>query len=173
MGDTVRGWIRSEADRHLQEMLACMILNNINGYYEPSIFKVEKILSGEGFDEVVDANFDVANGLSQKIMQTYRQNPDGAEQAFGDKFRSARRMQILFEGALDDILKNKSINSEVRNSKMLLSDKNDAIRSKYGAVKRAIRERTTNLNGEQPAGDASNVGNVEGAADGKKDENND
>lgn len=172
MGNTVRGWIRDEADRHLQEMLACMIINNVNGYYEPSVFKVEKILSGESFDEVVDANFDVANGLSQKIMQAYRQDPDEAEQAFGDKFRSARRMQILFEGALDEILKNKSINSEVRNSKMLLSDKNDAIRSKYGAVKKAIREKT-NLTGEQPAGDASNVGNVEGAADGRKDENND
>ncbi|MGN0807849.1 MAG: hypothetical protein ACI4MN_05345 [Candidatus Coproplasma sp.] len=153
IGDAVRGWIRQEADRHLQDMLAHMILNNINGYQEAEDFQVSYMARGENSDEIVDGNFEIANELSKKIMQSYKTNRDEAERKYGDGFKSARKMQVLFEGALDDTLKSNVVKNVIRNDAMELSVKNDEVRKIYEKVhydKRKNNETERKQNIEEP-----------------------
>lgn len=131
IGNTVRGWIREEADRHLRNMLAHMILNNINGYQEADDFRIEYMTRGENGDEIADGKFEFARELSEKIMESYRKDKDAAEEKFGSGFKSARKMQVLFEGALDDTLKSESIKSVIRKDSMKLDVKNDEIHRMY------------------------------------------
>lgn len=135
IGDTVRGWIREEADRHLQDMLAYMILNNINGYQEADGFRVEYMTRGENYDEIADGKFDFAHELSEKIMETYRRDKKAAEEKYSNRFKFARKMQVLFEGALDDTLKSDSIKSVVKNDSMKLDLKNKEIHDMYETIK--------------------------------------
>lgn len=134
IGDAVRGWIRQEADRHLQDMLAHMILNNINGYQEAEDFQVGYMARGENSDEIVDGNFEIANELSKKIMQSYKADRDETERKYSEGFKSARKMQVLFEGALDDTLKSNVVKNVIRNDAMELSVKNDEVRKIYEKV---------------------------------------
>ena len=132
IGNTVRGWIREEADRHLQDMLTYMILNNINGYQEADDdFRVGKMMYGRNFDELADGKFDLAHVLAQKIMAAYKQDKTAAEEQFGSGFKSARKMQALFEGALDDTLKSSKVENIMMDNNKSLGDKNDDIRTTF------------------------------------------
>lgn len=137
IGNTVREWIRAEADRHLSEMLGYMILNNINSPTQKgdNDFKIKYMMRGESRDEMADGKFNIASQLSQKIMSDYKKNADDVEQMYGDKFRSALAMQSLLEGALDDLLKLDEIKDTVRGM-LPLKDKNESIRETYAACKR-------------------------------------
>lgn len=133
IGDTVRGWIREEADRHLQEMMAYMILNNINGKRKKDV-RISELTRGEK-REIADGKFEGADTLAEKIMQVYHNDQDEAERRFGDKLREARRMQIIFEGALDDILRSHSVRQVAKNDLLPLETKNQGIFNAYDSFK--------------------------------------
>lgn len=140
IGNTVRDWIRQEADRHLKEMLSYMILNNMNGRQIPKTgFSVANMMSGRDFDEIVAAEFAEPKALSQEIMQAYKMDADAAENAFGGKLEASVLMQSLFEGALDDVLKGDDVKSTVRNERLNLDEKNAEIQEKYNQQKRQRR----------------------------------
>ncbi len=135
IGNTVRDWIRKEADRHLSEMLSYMILNNINGLQKgDKDFRVGLMMRGENDDELADGKFGAASELSQSIMEDYKKSASAAEELYGDKFRAALDMQALFEGALDDVLKLDVIRDTARASASL-GDKNATIKDIYNEWK--------------------------------------
>lgn len=137
IGNTVRKWIRVEANDYLSEMLGYMILNNINSPTQKGDkdFRVRYMMRGESRDEMADGNFTEASKLSQKIMSDYKKNAEGVEQIYGENFRSALNLQSLLEGALDDLLKLNEIKDTVRGM-LPLKDKNDSIRDTYVEHKR-------------------------------------
>ncbi|MDE7297090.1 MAG: hypothetical protein K2N84_07500 [Clostridia bacterium] len=156
IGNTVREWIRAEADRHLSEMLGYMILNNINTPTQKGDddFKVKYMIRGVSH-EMADGKFNIASQLSQKIMSDYKKDADGVEQIYGDKFRSALTMQSLLEGALDDLLKLDEIKDTVR-GELSLEDKNETIRETYAAHKRNRKAGKYNTQEEKIKPDAQN-----------------
>lgn len=142
IGNTVRGWIRAEADRHLQDMLSYMIINNINGYLEADGFCVDGLMHGANYDELADGQFSLAHEMSEKIMATYKRDKEEAEKKYADGFKAARRMQVLFEGALDDALKSSRISEFVWQKYMPLDVKNEEIRKAF-EEERFIRRNST------------------------------
>lgn len=135
IGNTVREWIRKEADRHLSEMLSYMIINNINGLQKnDDDFRVGKMMRGENEDEIADGDFESVTELSQSIMEDYKKSASDAENTYVGKFREAIALQDLFEGALDDVLKLDAVKNVVK-SLAPLGDKNKAIRDTYNENK--------------------------------------
>lgn len=137
IGNTVRGWIRDEADRHLREMLSYMIINNINGYQfqDDEDFNLSDMMRGRNVDEIADGQFDGARELSKKIMEVYKRDEAEASKQFDDKFIAARKMQIVMEGALDDMLKSAPVKNVARNEAQNLDVRNQEIHDAYGKIK--------------------------------------
>lgn len=139
IGNTLRGWIRSETEMYLKDTLSYMILNNLNGYLDKSL-SVRKLLSPD--ETMADGNFDYAHELAEKIMADYRKNNDAAEHEYTDKFRAARKMQRLFDGALDGLLLKNDISHIYEDDKKTLEVRNRDIYDAYAQQKKARRTET-------------------------------
>ncbi|MDE7464745.1 MAG: hypothetical protein K2M48_06915, partial [Clostridiales bacterium] len=152
IGNTVRGWIKEEADRNLRDMLSYMILNNINGRQDADDFSVGNMMRGRNNDEIADGKFKGVSELSKGIMAEYRDDTDAAEKLYGDKFRDALGMQSLLEYALDDLLKNNNVRDAVR-SVAPLEEKNVAISAWYNKWKSKRQTGVYNIEEEQEQSD--------------------
>lgn len=156
MGNTLRGWIRSETETYLKDTLSYMILNNLNGYLDKSL-SVKKLLSPD--ETIADGTFDHAHELAEKIMADYRENSESAEREYTDKFRSARKMQRLFDGALDGLLLKNDISNMYDDNKKTLEVRNRDIFEAYADRKKARREAIVEKDDEQDTYDPDNGNN--------------
>ena len=93
------------------------------------------MMRGRKRNELVDGQFDSARELSQRIMDTYARNVKEAEEKFGSKFKEACELQILFEGALDDVLKSDTVWGIVNDETKSLDVRNESVHDAYGEIK--------------------------------------
>lgn len=154
IGDAVRDWIRAETERYLKDSLSYMILNIINGNRDDRNFSFDALLYPD--DTIVDGNFEYAHELAEKIMADYNEDSDAAKRAYTDKFKNARRLQTLFDGALDGILSKDDIatihrKENERGENIPLEERNKKIAGEYAAYK-YMRKQKVKQN-EPPARD--------------------
>lgn len=136
IGETVRGWIRSEIDAYLSKNLSMAVINILNGNNTKDTFEFGKLYKKDG--AVIDADFDMVRETWKSILNDCKGDPEKLDEKiaeYNQVFKKVIALQEILGAASNGLLENDVYKQLGRDYSLSVDERNEKIKSNYGLQK--------------------------------------